>query len=61
MGLFGGGAAAAPQVVKAPTMPTADASAVELARRRAAAGAMAQSGRMSTVLSQGGTDTKLGA
>lgn len=59
MGLFGGGAQ--PQVVKPTVMPTADANAVQLARRRAAATAMATSGRASTALSQGGTDTKLGA
>lgn len=59
MGLFGGGAQ--PQVVKAPTMPSPDANAVQQARRRAAASAMASSGRMSTALSQGGSDTKLGA
>lgn len=59
MGLFGGGAQ--PQVVKPTVMPSPDANAIQLARRRAAAGAMAQSGRMSTALSQGGTDTKLGA
>lgn len=51
----------APQVVKPPVMPTANDQQIQDARRRAAASAMALSGRQSTVLSQAGQSDKLGS
>jgi hypothetical protein len=58
-GMFGGDKKVSTPTILTPVMPATDTDTIDKARKKAAAAAMAQSGRSSTVLS-GSDGLKLG-